>query len=72
MARSAGKPRVGTPIDRARHKKAVGMLCFEMFNDRTEPRRFQVTGNPVLSPSIDGGIGGGRTDVYGFTEGNLL
>ena len=71
-ARSGGKPRFGPPIDRARRKKAVGMLCFEIFNDRSEPRRFEVTGNPVLSPSIDGGIGGGRTDVYDFIQGNVL
>ena len=71
-ARSGGKPRFGTPIDRGRRKKAVGMRCLEIVDDRSEPRRLEVTGDPVLSPSIDGGIRSGRMDLYDFIDRKLL
>ena len=67
-ASSGGKVRFGPPIDRARREKAVGMTSLEMVDDRSEPRWFEVTGDPVPSPSIDGGIVGGRTDLYDFIE----
>ena len=68
MARSGGKPRFGTQINRGRCEKAVGMSSLEIVDDRSEPRRFQATGDPVPSPSIDGGIGSEPTDLYNFIE----
>ena len=68
-ARSGGKARFGAPIERPRREKLVNMLFWEILDDRSELRRFEVTGNPVLSPSIDGGIGDGHTDLCDIKEG---